>query len=438
MKLLDKYILKQFLSTFFFVVLILLSVIAVIDLTDKMDKFAKAGVTASQIALYYVDYVTWIGSLITPITIFIATVYVCSRMAVRTEVIAILSSGVSFMRFMVPFFIGAFVVAVLSFFLNGWIIPNSNKSRLAFDVEHLKSKYYFDKRNIHIQVAPDVYLYMQSYNNTIHTGYHFTMERFEDNKLVEKLTGTRIEWDSTTQKWKVRDYRIRKIDAVFETVANVEKEEPEEPEEIKAVDSVSPKPQPIKPDSLTLSRLKGNKVRAKVSPEKKATPRVTQTPTTTKKQRPKPPKKKKQSSLSYKAGEVIDTALVIHPKEFESDYRKYEGMTLPELNDYIQTLRARGSAGVEVYQVEKYTRYSSPFTIFILVFMGVIVSSRKSRGGTGLQIALGFLLSFIFILFFMLFRTFAENGQWPPEISVWVPNITFAIISLAMYKYVPR
>jgi lipopolysaccharide export system permease protein len=130
--------------------------------------------------------------------------------------------------------------------------------------------------------------------------------------------------------------------------------------------------------------------------------------------------------------------LVIHPKEFESDYRKYDGMTINELTHHIATLRSRGSTGIEVYEVEKYTRYTAPFTIFILVFMGAIVSSRKSRGGTGLQIALGFLLSFIFILFFTLFRTFAENGSMPPIISVWIPNLIFAIISLIMYKYVPR
>jgi lipopolysaccharide export system permease protein len=129
---------------------------------------------------------------------------------------------------------------------------------------------------------------------------------------------------------------------------------------------------------------------------------------------------------------------VIDPKEFESDYRKYDGLTLNELDDFINTLRARGSTGIEVYEVEKYTRYTSPFTIFILVFMGVIVASRKSRGGTGIQIALGFLLSFIFILFFTLFRTFAETGALPPEISVWIPNIIFGIISIVMYKFVPR
>lgn len=369
MRILDKYILKSLLSTFFFVVVILLAVITVIDLTEKMDKFAKAGVTATQITHYYLDYIAWIGSFITPITMFIATVYVCARMAGHTEVIAILSSGVSFQRFLLPFLTGAAFIGCISFVLNGWVIPRSNKSRVAFEVQYVKNKYYFDKRNIHIQVAPDVYLYMQSYNNNTNTGYHFSIERFRDNRLIEKLTANRIEWDSTKQKWILRDYKIRKIDRVFETTSH---------------------------PALATGR------------------------------------------DSLQEGASLDTALVIHPKEFESDYRKYDGMTMDELNRYISTLKARGTAGVEVYEVEKYTRYSAPFSILILVFMGVIVSSRKSRGGTGLQIAVGFVLSFIFILFFTLFRTFAEAGSTPPEISVWIPNIIFALISLGMYKYVPR
>jgi lipopolysaccharide export system permease protein len=113
-------------------------------------------------------------------------------------------------------------------------------------------------------------------------------------------------------------------------------------------------------------------------------------------------------------------------------------LTLTELNKYIKTLKSRGSAGIDVYEVEKYTRFASPFSIFILTFMGVIVSSRKSRGGTGSQIALGFALSFIFILFFMMFRTFAEAGTLPPAISVWIPATIFGAISAVMYKYVPR
>ncbi|RAV99820.1 LptF/LptG family permease [Pseudochryseolinea flava] len=371
MKLIDKYILRQFLSTFFFVVLILLAVITVIDLTEKMDKFAKANVSSAQIASYYLDFVIWIASLLTPITIFIATVYVCARMAGRTEIIAILSSGVSFRRYLFPFFIGSILVAGISFALNGWVIPNSNKTRLAFEVQYLKSKYYFDKKNIHIQVSPNVYLYMQSYNNSNMTGYHFTMEKFENNKLIEKLVANRIQWDSVKQKWKMKEWQIKRIENIFHPTKDGQ-------------------------DSVRATDLIGTEDR--------------------------------------------DTALVIHPKEFESDYRKYDGMTIGELKHYIGTLKARGSTGVEAYEVELYTRYAAPFTIFILVFMGAIVSSRKSRGGTGVQIALGFLLSFVLIIFVTVFRTYAENGSelLTPALSVWIPNIIFGSLALVMYKYVPR
>lgn len=378
MKLIDKYILKRFLSTFFFVVLILLAIICVIDLTEKMDKYTKNALTGGQILGYYLDFLPWVGGLVTPITVFIATVYVCARMAGHTEVIAILSSGVSFKRLMLPYFIGASLIAGLSFWFNGWLIPNSNKDRLTFELQYLKNKYYFDKRNIHIQVAPDVYLYMNTYNNTIHTGYNFSIEKFENLHLVEKLTANRIVWDTTKLKWTLHDWQIQKIDGIFETPAH--------PEAIPGFETT-------KSASVKESIMKGT---------------------------------------------ALDTTLVITPKEFESDYRKFDGMTIHELDEYIDTLRARGSTGVEAYEVELHTRFSSPFAIFILTFMGVIVSARKSRGGTGLQIALGFGLSFLYILFFMLFRTFAEAGSSPPQISVWVPNIIFVIISGVMYKYVPR
>jgi lipopolysaccharide export system permease protein len=364
-RLLDLYIIKRLISTFFFVVLILLAVVSVIDLTDKMDKYAKAELSAVQILGYYADYMAWIGGLLTPITIFIATVYVCSRMAAHTEVIAILSSGISFQRMLLPYFEGAFIIAAISFALNGWIIPNSNKTRIEFELQYLKNRPYLDRQNVHMQVAPNAYLYMQSYQNQSKTGFQFTMERFENNRLIEKLSAANIAWDSVKQKWVLRDWELRKVNQIFE------------------------------------------KARGTIS----------------------------DTVETITKGTELDTTLIIHPDEFESDYRMYDGLTMGELNEQIKSLRDRGAAGVEPYQVEKLTRYASPFTIFILVFMGVIVSSRKSRGGTGVQIAVGFVLSFIFIIFFMLFRTYAETGYtW----YVWIPNLIFAAIAMGMYKYVPR
>lgn len=390
MKLIDRYILRQFLSTYVFVVALLLAVITVIDLTEKTDKYAKANLGFLQILGYYGDFLPWVAGLITPITVFIATVYVTAKMAGHTEIVAILSSGVSFRRMLLPYFIGAAVIAGLTFWLNGWIIPNSTKSRLAFEMEYLKPKKNASFRNIHMQVSKNVFLYLQSYNATSDKGYQFTLERFKDRKLIEKLTAKRIEWDTTKNKWTLYDWEVTQINNIFEPA--------------------SLNTNPTQVDSL-----------ASVPVDSMSTSLGTQI---TKAELPKTP--------------TLDTTLAIHPSEFDNDYRKYDGLTIPELNKYIKTLKSRGTAGIDSYEVEKYTRFSAPFSIFILTFMGVIVSSRKSRGGTGAQIALGFALSFIFILFFMMFRTFAEAGTLPPAISVWIPAIIFGAISGVMYRYVPR
>lgn len=385
MKLLDRYILRQFLSTYVFVVALLLAVITVIDLTEKTDKYAKAQLGFIEILGYYGNFLPWIAGLITPITVFIATVYVTAKMAGHTEIVAILSSGVSFRRLLLPYFIGAALIAGVSFWLNGWIIPNSNKSRLAFELEYLKPKTNSSFRNIHMQVSKNVFLYLQSYNSNSDKGYQFTLERFKNRKLIEKLTAKRIEWDTTKNKWTLYDWEVAQINDLFEPSAPT-------------TDTTQ------STDSLTNAPLNTKVVKEEL--------RSGKTP--------------------------LDTTLAIHPNEFDNDYRKYDGLTLTELNKYIKTLRSRGSAGIDVYEVEKYTRFASPFSIFILTFMGVIVSSRKSRGGTGAQIALGFALSFVFILFFMMFRTFAEAGSLPPAISVWIPAIIFGAISGVMYRYVPR
>ncbi|WHZ08359.1 MAG: Lipopolysaccharide export system permease protein LptG [Cytophagales bacterium] len=363
MKLLDRYIIKKVLSTFFFVMMILVAVITVIDITEKVDKFNDHHLQLSQILGYYLDFVPWISGLLTPIICFIAIVYVTSRLAAHTEIIAMLSSGISFRRLLVPYFIASSVIAGLSFVFNGWIIPHSNKKRLAFEMEYFQNKYYFERRNVHMQTAPNVFLFIQNFNNQSNIGYQFSLEKFQDNRLVEKLTADNIQWDSTKRKWTINQWVLKKVDNIFE---------------INSPGSVAER------------------------------------------------------------GYRMDTTLIITPKDFENDAHQYDGMTIPELGKHITQIRFRGATGVEAFETERHIRFAAPFTTFVLVFMGVIVSARKSRGGTGFQVALGFSLAFIFILFFTMTRTFAETGSLSPFLAAWMPNLVFTVISLAMYKYVPR
>lgn len=363
MKIIDRYILTKMLSTFVFVVLMLTSIIVMITLTEKMDAFARNNLGGWDIAGYFLNYTPWITGQLAPITVFIATVFVTSRMAAHTEIIAIMSSGTSFRRLLLPYFIGAFLIAGLTFWLNGWIIPQSNRTRLSFELKYFENKTSYDKRNVHMQISPNVYLYLQSYDNHSNVGYQFTLERFDSGRLIEKLSAEIIQWDSTINKWILKQWQLKQVEAMFSNVST-------------------------------------------------------------------------NSYLS--SGEVMDTTLIISPKDFENEERQFDGMTNPELNETIKKRRFRGLSGVGILETEQHIRYSHPFTTFILVFIGVVVSSRKSRGGTGFQVALGFLLAFAFILLFTISRTFAEAGSMPPSLAAWLPNIIFGAISIGLYKLVPR
>jgi lipopolysaccharide export system permease protein len=134
----------------------------------------------------------------------------------------------------------------------------------------------------------------------------------------------------------------------------------------------------------------------------------------------------------------MDTVLSISPADFDLPENHHETLLLPELSSQIRLLEERGADNVSYYRIERIVRYMSPFASVILTFIGVIMSARKSRGGSGFQIALGFFLAFVYILLFLLSRTFAEAGTQFPILAVWMPNLLFALTGLILYKTVPR
>lgn len=357
MKILDWYILKKFIATWMFTVMILISIITVIDFVEKNDKFIQHELEMVTIVQYYLNYIPYLANLLTPITVFIAVVFVTSKLAGHTEIIAMLAGGISFRRLLFPYFVGALLIAVLNFYLNAWVIPDANKDRIAFEIAYTKRPFYYTDRDIHIKVAANSYAYMESYNNQRDVGYRFTLETIEDKLLLEKLSARRIEWDTAISKWQLKDWELRKIDGFKETVTK---------------------------------------------------------------------------------GGVLDTTLAITPKDFSNMQGMHEALNLHELNDYIDELRSRGAENVEIYQIERYIRYMAPFAVLILSFIGVVVSARKSRGGTGAQIALGFVIAFIYILFFIMSRAIAETSAMNPVLAVWLPNMVFSIVGVFMYKMVPR
>jgi lipopolysaccharide export system permease protein len=138
------------------------------------------------------------------------------------------------------------------------------------------------------------------------------------------------------------------------------------------------------------------------------------------------------------SGVKIDTTLNLFPKDFQNKHLLHETFTLPELNRHIDLVRSRGADGIEVFLIEKYLRYANPISVIILTIIGFLVSARKSRGGVGFQIALGFSLAFIYILFFMMSKGIAEGGGMPPLLAVWLPNIVFGAVGVGLYYTLPR
>lgn len=213
-KRIDRYIIGKFLGTFFFSLVLILSIAVVFDFAEKIDNFMEKEAPAKAIVFdYYLNFIPYFATLFAPLFVFISVIFFTSKMAVNAEIIAILNSGMSFRRMMWPYFIAAFVIAVFAFTLTNFVIPKANSKRIDFE-----DKYYrtagrrIPLDNIHRQVSKNVFVYMGSYNQMSMRGSNFTIDHFDDSgKLISKLSAWTVIYDTTTQKWTALTYSIREI-----------------------------------------------------------------------------------------------------------------------------------------------------------------------------------------------------------------------------------
>lgn len=357
-KIIDKYIIRKFLGTFFFAIALIILISIVFDVSEKIDDFLEKQAPLKVIIFqYYLNFIPYFINLFSPLFIFISVIFFTSKMAMQTEIIAILNSGISFRRLLMPYLAAATILAAISFYLNGWVIPHANIERLAFENTYIKNPYVLRTRNIHRQISPDNFIYFESYNNRENMGYQFSYEKFENGRLIYKMLAERILWDSLSGKWKIENYFIRELDTIKEKIYS---------------------------------------------------------------------------------GESLDTTFAFSIEEFNRRINYIEAMDNKELNAFIAQEKMRGAENVAFYEVEKHRRTAYPFATFILTIMGVSLSSRKVRGGIGLQLGAGILLSFTYILFMQVTTTFATNGSMPPVLAVWIPNIVFAGIAFYLVARAPK
>ncbi|MEI6752653.1 MAG: LptF/LptG family permease [Paludibacter sp.] len=218
LKRIDTYIIKKFLGTYFFSIALILSIAVVFDLTEKMDKFFENNAPLKDIIFdYYLNFIPFYMNMFSPLFTFIAVIFFTSKMANNTEVIAILASGVSFRRLMLPYFISALVIGSISFVIGGYIIPPANKKMLSFEDKYVRKIKQDNARNVQMEVEKGVIMYIERYEVSNNTGYRFSLEKFEDKTLVSRLTAQTVSWDSAYH-WKITDYLQRDFNGMRENI----------------------------------------------------------------------------------------------------------------------------------------------------------------------------------------------------------------------------
>ena len=355
LKTLDWYIMKKFLGTFFFSLLLIILVIVIVDISEKVDDFIEKDAPLKGIIFeYYLNLIPYYATMFTSLFTFIAVIYFSSKMAYDSEIIAILSSGISFKRLMYPYMISALILAVFSFGLKDWVMPAANRNRFEFELHFLKKRSVnFTQRNVHKQIEKGLFMYMESYSNNTETGYKFSLERFQDGQLVSKLTSDHVTWNKDLEKWTIYNYVIRDFEENRERLTS---------------------------------------------------------------------------------GRSIDTTLNMHPDEFRRYEHFVETMNLHELHRFIGELRMQGADNLNAYIIEYNNRIAAPFAMFILTLIGVSLSTKKVRGGIGIQIGIGIALSFTYILFLQFSAQFATKGTLSPMVGAWIPNFIFLIVGVFLYR----
>ena len=359
LKKLDYYIIKKFLITFFFALALIMLITVIFDVSEKLEDFIDKKASLYAIIFeYYIYFIPYFANMFSYLFVFISVVFFTSRMAYQNEFVVMLASGISFNRIMRPYFIAAGILSVLSFLLGAYLLPIANKHRLAFEDKYIHNQFVNNQENIHKQIKPGTYIYMEHYSVASQTGYAFSMEKFDtNNTLTYKLISDFIQWDTTKNKWKIFNYYTRRYNGLLE---------------------------------------------------------------------------------SLQKGSEKDTLYSFYPTDFAKREDVIQAMNLKQLDDHIAELKLQGSPNVEKVKMYKYQLFSMPFATFILTLIGVALSARKVRGGTGLHIGLGLAISFSYILFMQLSVNIVLGVGINTILGVWIPNLIYALIGLVLYRFAPK
>jgi lipopolysaccharide export system permease protein len=363
MKKIDRYILLKYLTTFFFCLILFTAIVVVVDISEKTDNFVKSKLPVSRIITdYYFGFIPRIDAMLFPLFVFISVIFFTSKMAGRSEIIAILSSGVSFRRFLLPYVVGGIFLSAVLWVGYQYVVPKANLKWAIFEIKYIDNQNPANlnsnsKRNLYFKLDSNSYVGIREYDTILKSGKGFFVQRFEKNRMVSNLRSEQFSWDSTKSKWKLSNAVERKLDSISERV--------------------------IRSNELMVS-------------------------------------------YNFK------------PRDLRRDNYLKDQMPTPELNEFIKLERLRGSEMLNTLLVERYNRDAIPVSVLILTIIGAVLASRKIRGGSGLHLAIGVIISVLYILFSRFSLVFATKGSFTPFLAAWTPNIIFGILAFYLYKKAPK
>ena len=221
---LDWYIIKKFIGTFVFSILLIIAIVIVFDFNERIDKFTSSHAPWQKIIFtYYLNFIPYFANLLSPLFVFISVIFFTSKIADNSEIIAMRSNGMSFNRLLKPYLLSAGLIAVFSFVLGGYVIPHSNVARLNFESKYIKKQKISIVNNLQLQVDTGVVAFISSYNSDTKTGVDFSLDKFVNKKLVSHLTALQIQYDTVSDvryKWRLSNYRIRKLRGMHEIITS--------------------------------------------------------------------------------------------------------------------------------------------------------------------------------------------------------------------------
>ena len=333
--------------------LLFLAVIAMFDITEKLDAFLTAPLSETLFD-YFASFLPFFAVQLSPLFVFISVIFFTTKLADNSEIIAMLASGVSYSRLLRPYMIGATVIAVLTFVLSNYVIPPTNVHRIEFTNKYVKNKAVESGSNIQLQVSPGVIAYMGRYEANSNTGYSFSLDKYDGLTLVSRLSARTARYDTLkTYHWTLSDYQIHNFNGERENIVK---------------------------------------------------------------------------------GRSLDSIITIEPKDFLISATDQETLTTPQLSEYIRRQKTRGVANLQAFEVEKERRIASTLAAFILTLIGMSLSSKKVKGGMGINIGIGLVLSFSYILFSTITSSLAINDITSAFVAMEIPNVAYLLIGLYLFK----